>query len=212
LLFVASFVLAVLLFFWLVSTTLRNWFAEVIAAIAHDRIQGSLFFLFGITAALAALWTRRQVRNAPGKPSSVILTVGLALVAAAGLTLSLHLVGTFTGNILSNHNGATSASAQIYSRYLVIVSIALLPAIAGAMRFRAEKLAYEAEALSYREALRWFEHADELLTRHPPGSGNEAADARGRDIVDRLGRLALAENEAWLKARRQRPLSPVIGG
>jgi hypothetical protein len=30
-------------------------------------------------------------------------------------------------------------------------------------------------------------------------------------MVYELGRLALAENEAWLKSRRERPLTPVVG-
>ena len=85
-----------------------------------------------------------------------------------------------------------------------------MPALGGAVRFVAEKLAVEAEALSYRDAHLWFERATERLQVLAPGHGDEHADAQARDIVRRLGVLAMSENESWLKLRRQRPLSPVI--
>jgi len=133
-------------------------------------------------------------------------------VAALGIAWSLRLTGEVLGHLFPVHDGLHDDIGETYSKYCVIVAIVWLPAIAGALRFRAEKLAYEAEVLSYREALRWFEHADELLTKHPPGSGDSAADERAGSIIERLGKLALAENETWLKTRRERPLTPVIGG
>jgi hypothetical protein len=93
--------------------------------------------------------------------------------------------------------------------YMTIVYIIYLPALGGAMRFLSEKLAIEAEALSYRDAHCWFVHADELLSHIKPGMGNSVADAQARDVIMRLGILALEENAAWLRSRRQRPLSPL---
>jgi len=51
-----------------------------------------------------------------------------------------------------------------------------------------------------------------MLAELKPGQGDAEADRRAQDVVRRLGRLALEENETWLKTRRQRPLSPVVGG
>ena len=90
--------------------------------------------------------------------------------------------------------------------YMIIVYIAFLPALGGAMRFLSEKLAVEAEALSYRDACCWFAHARQLLLSAPPDA-TPAMDAQG--VVRRLGILALEENAAWLRSRRQRPLSPL---
>lgn len=98
----------------------------------------------------------------------------------------------------------------IVAGYLTIVMIVFLPALGGAVRFLSEKLAVEAEALSYRDAHLWFEHATEMLLQLRPGRGDAKADERARQVVRRLGILALSEHESWLKLRRQRPLSPVI--
>jgi hypothetical protein len=75
-----------------------------------------------------------------------------------------------------------------------------------------EKFAVEAEAITYREGHVWFEHAREMLAELNPGQGDADADRRAQEVVRRLGGLALEENETWLKTRRQRPLSPVVGG
>jgi hypothetical protein len=99
---------------------------------------------------------------------------------------------------------------DVVARYMTIVLVVFLPTLAGALRFLSEKLAVEAEALSYRDAYVWFKHAMDLLKAQPPGKGDAAADARAQDIVKRLGTLAILENEGWLKLRRERPLSPVI--
>jgi hypothetical protein len=212
-LFVASFFLAFLLFLWLSSEILQTRLRTATsAATAPGTMKTLLWLIVGPAAVCVILWIRDHFRAASRKWWSVLLTGALALIAAIGLTWSLHLSGVLLGHMLPGHGGLHGDLGETYSKYLVIVFIVLLPAVAGAMRFQAEKLAYEAEALSYREALRWFEHADELLSQRPPGCGDEKADARAQDIVGRLGRLALAENEAWLKARRERPLTPVIGG
>ena len=88
----------------------------------------------------------------------------------------------------------------------------VLYAIAGALRYRMEKLNVEAEALDYRDALRRFERAERRLAHgSSPTSGAPADEEEGRRIVLELGRLALAENESWLKSRRERPLTPIVG-
>ena len=44
-----------------------------------------------------------------------------------------------------------------------------------------------------------------------PVSGAPADEEAAQRLVHELGRLALAENEAWLKSRRKRPLTPIVG-
>jgi hypothetical protein len=99
-----------------------------------------------------------------------------------------------------------------FGHALQVFLVIFVPALAGSLRFISEKFAVEAEAIAYRDGHVWFEHAREMLSELKPGQGNEDADRRARDIVRRLGELALGESETWLKTRRQRPLSPVIGG
>lgn len=96
------------------------------------------------------------------------------------------------------------------AQYMTIVPVVFLPTLDGAMRFLSEKLAIEAEALSYRDAHVWFEHAKDLLCEQRPGRGDHKADQRAKDVIRRLANLAISENEAWLKLRRERPLSPII--
>jgi hypothetical protein len=75
-----------------------------------------------------------------------------------------------------------------------------------------ERLNIEAEALEYRDALGRFERAERRLARAAdPATGTPADQKAARDIVFELGCLALAENEAWLKSRRERPLTPIVG-
>jgi hypothetical protein len=99
---------------------------------------------------------------------------------------------------------------DIVAKYMIVVFIVFLPTLAAAMRYLSEKLAIEAEALSYRDAACWFERGTELLLTLEPANRGEKLDPAAQDIIRCLGQLALVENEAWLKSRRQRPLSPAI--
>ena len=205
-LFIASFFVALELLAWLWCTPLR---AAADSAVAWAAGGGGcalgLAAFLGAALAVAMGWLRWKL--ATHEIPQALLTAVLTIVAVVGLAVSLRMSGEIMARFSHGaHDG------NHFTGYLLIVAIVVLPAIAGAMRFVSEKLAYEAEALSYREALRWFEHADELLTAQPPENGNETANKPARAIVEQLGRLALSENEAWLKSRRERPLSPVIGG
>lgn len=207
-LFVTSFVLATFLLAWLACEPLRDEIdrgVEWVAAYGRCAIA----FVMMIGGALAVVAWLLRLRFADHERPQAIFTGLTTFVAAFGLAVGLRMGGELLAG-LSHHDPQHDGNHDM--RYLTIIMIVALPAIAGAMRFVSEKLAYEAEALSYREALRWFEHADELLTAQPPGRGSKTADDSARTIVEQLGRLALSENEAWLKSRRERPLSPVIGG
>ncbi|MGH7092987.1 MAG: hypothetical protein ACREFB_05575, partial [Stellaceae bacterium] len=97
--------------------------------------------------------------------------------------------------------------------YLVALSVALLSAVAGSIRFLSDKLAWETEAHRYEDALALFEDAREAFAEIDaeflPLTDERA---RKREIVLALGKAALAENEYWLRAHRERPVEQAIGG
>jgi putative Mn2+ efflux pump MntP len=136
-------------------------------------------------------------------PAKTAAAMGAILMTTLGL---LAVASRF-----SDHFGH-HPNTDLLTEYMAILVIAFLPALAGALRFVSEKMAVEAEALSYRDALGWFEKAARLLTEARPGQGHPEADARARGIVLHLGKLALQESQQWLKSRRERPLTPLIGG
>ena len=96
---------------------------------------------------------------------------------------------------------------------MVLVIAVTLLAIAGAIRFIAEKLAWEAEARAYQEAHDRFGYG---LSRLEAIDGSNLDDdtklERKQAIIRELGTRALAENEAWLRAHRERPIEPLLGG
>ena len=96
---------------------------------------------------------------------------------------------------------------------MVLVIAVTFLAVAGAIRFAAEKLAWEAEALAYQEAQERFEYGRRRLEAI---DGSDIPDDEKtmlkQAIVRELGARALAENEAWLRAHRERPLEPLLGG
>jgi hypothetical protein len=86
-----------------------------------------------------------------------------------------------------------------------MIAAILLPAIAGAIRFVAEKLSLEAEVNRYEEALGTFTRAKARL------AALAGEDRLRESIVISLGKLALEENESWIRAHRERPLEPIVG-
>jgi hypothetical protein len=102
---------------------------------------------------------------------------------------------------------------EIGPKAMVVVTMVALLAIAGGIRFVSEKLAWEAEALAYNEAHVRFSNAARLLADIDKAgySGIEGTKQK-RDVLYELGLAALAENEAWLRAHRERPIEPVLGG
>lgn len=162
----------------------------------------------GIFVALAAIygcfWLWRVLPDANlVHPAQSVAAVGAILI------VTLSILPAVSKHSEHFENGR---DVDLLAEYMAILVIAFLPAMAGAMRFVSEKLAVDAEALSYRDALVWFKRADQLLTVVRPGEGRTESDDRAREIVRELGLLALGESEDWLKSRRERPLSPLIGG
>ena len=171
-------------------------FFDALTKTADAAIPLVLLGLIG--AGYGAYWLLRMQPDAnaadlPGTVAGLAAAVLSALVVQSGAAV---VAGLESGTAI---------------KYMMIVSVIFLPALAGGMRFLSEKLAVEAEALSYRDALVWFQLAEERLEALAPGS-EPTGDTEAREIVRKLGILALGENEAWLKARRERPLAPVIGG
>ena len=96
---------------------------------------------------------------------------------------------------------------------MVLVIAVMLLAIAGAIRFIAEKLAWDAEARAYQEAHDRFEYGlGRLEAIDRSGLDDDAKRVGKQAIIRELGTRALAENEAWLRAHRERPIEPLLGG
>jgi hypothetical protein len=94
----------------------------------------------------------------------------------------------------------------------VLLSMAALLAISGGVRFVAEKLTWEAEALAYHEAHERFRHGATLLESIEKAVPPDPEKRRHQqDVIRELGLQALAENEAWLRAHRERRIEPVLG-
>ena len=105
------------------------------------------------------------------------------------------------------------AEALFALRELFVISTIMLTAVAGALRFIADKLSWEAEVNGYEEILDTFHHAQTELAAIPgeePMSADAAA-ARG-SIILALGKEALDENETWIRRHRERPIEPLVGG
>ena len=67
---------------------------------------------------------------------------------------------------------------------------------------------------NFDETLEIFRRAQAGLSALDKAAGMSAADKatyRRRIILD-LGQEALGENESWIRAHRERPLEPVVGG
>ena len=95
---------------------------------------------------------------------------------------------------------------------MMLITMAVLLAISGGVRFVAEKLAWEAEALAYHEAHARFSHGARLLADIDNATLPDAERLRRKqEVVRELGLQALAENEAWLRAHRERRIEPVLG-
>ena len=152
-----------------------------------------------------AVYVRIQLRRRNDEDP---LAPSFKIALLTALLLSLALVGaapkliTMFGLKLDEVHAAEAA---------MIVWLVGLSAIAGAWRYLTERLNIEAEALDYRDAFVRFERAEHLLAADVDESGQPRDEERARAIVFELGRLALTENEAWLKSRRERPLTPVVG-
>jgi hypothetical protein len=138
--------------------------------------------------------------------ASTVLATAATLAAAVLAALAIQRAALHLASA-EGHEAVVEVAEK-----LTVIGFVALTAIAGAVRYVREKLNLEAQALEYKDALGRFERAERLLAEGAdPASGNPANLADAQRVVCDLGLLALRENEAWLKAHRERPLSPVVG-
>jgi hypothetical protein len=88
---------------------------------------------------------------------------------------------------------------------LVLMLATIATAVAGALRFYVEKLAFEPELHRYREALAIFQRAQNELSKL---GGDVSQHKKKECLLIAVGEEALKENEAWIRAHRVRPLEP----
>jgi hypothetical protein len=208
-LFVMSGALAALLWMWSVRPEIKTQLGRM----AHIRLPHwtEMFDIdasFIVWLALVALVITFRVWNhdvrRPVPQSFLTGITGAAAAAAFALAMisAKPLLVRWTG--LHEDDQAVT--------YVTLASLVVISAVAGAYRYLMERLNVEAEALDYRDARGRFERAERLLARGADSTtGAPADEAAAQRIVHELGRLALMENEAWLKSRRERPLTPVVG-
>jgi hypothetical protein len=207
-LFVVSGVLAAVLCAWMTlphavaafeqkASSLLSW-----ASPAGFDVVPLLWFLLATLAIAFRVWNRDIRRGW----SAILLTGALGALAAVGFALALMDTGAFIADATGLHD------PDLAAKYALLAFLVVISAAAGALRYLMERLNIEAEALEYRDACDRFERAERRLARgSDPATGAPADEDAARRVVYELGRLALAENEAWLKSRRERPLTPVVG-
>lgn len=212
--FVGAWWLAVLVLVWSASYAVKHAFAEIshlVRILAGDGtalpVSVAAALLLAAAAALPLGWCLRISTLHGREPTRIRrwIRTGLRplpsalLIGAACMALAPALIET------------TTVPEESAAKYAALVSIALMIGATGAWRFLAEKLGFEAEALEYKDALARFRLAEEALAAETDEHGRPRDVARAQAIVHDLGRLALVENEAWLKSRRERPLTPLAG-
>jgi hypothetical protein len=177
----------------------------------------------GFPALLGPLFLRAELsRIARRMAVSSLIRALLELVAfvvaiGAGCVASIVLFGAAVQLVelgAARHAHPDEITAEYYAHMahtLVIIAMIAIAALAGALRYYVERLSLEHELFSYRDALVTFARAQNELSELD-GDASPAARARRRDILIAVGKEALEENEAWIRAHRLRPLEPVVGG
>jgi hypothetical protein len=174
-------------------------------AVLHAVANSSLVIWVVAGAGLAVLAFCSAYALRKLRPDSDATFLGAGAISL-GAVIVVALMATLVAAVWSSHAAEIAEKVE----YLIIVFVVFLTALAAAFRFLAEKLAIEAEALKYRDAGDWFDRADELLRGFRGSNWDETAKHRAQEIVRELGVLALRESEAWLSARRERPLTPIM--
>jgi hypothetical protein len=219
-LFITSALLGAVLLTWLKFGDARSLFQHW----AHIRLLDwtpmlgfDASFLLWAALAVLAIWLRRANHDFRQGLQATILTAVFGTIAALMLALAFidaePLISATVARLARVLGAGTEPPDQNHALINAVISaLVVLYAIAGAMRYLMERLNIEAEALEYRDARARFELAERRLAPgSDPVSGAPADEEAAQRLVHELGRLALAENEAWLKSRRERPLTPIVG-
>lgn len=156
-------------------------------------------------------WLFRQRLSRPGslhwRLAATVVAVGIAWMSTPWLP-------AFIRDVVPD---VDRSDVDKTVQYVAAMLVVLLSAVAGAIRFISDKLAWEAEANRYRDALAAFERADAELAAvdKAVAEGQTSAESglkQKQQLVIALGREALEENEYWLRAHRERPIEQAIGG
>lgn len=176
----------------------------VVIAVA---VAGAVFLFFARSLlALSSSALASGPSGAHASHRSRLRTPDLLSSFLGGITIS---VGALAFAPMLAHGGS---HAEGSAEHLALLTSIVMAALAGALRFVAEKLSWESEVHGYEDTLEVFHRAELELKRISAEAGLQAAGCRARqEIVFALGKEALEENEAWLKAHRERPLEPVLG-
>jgi len=129
-----------------------------------------------------------------------------SVLAGILLTLALcALAGLLPTGEEGGHGGAGGHWPDVLAVDLVAIAVILPAAISGTIRFIAEKLSWVTELHAYEESRDRFARGSAAFNAATSEAGRHA-------ILIALGVEAVRENEAWLRAHRERPLEPVVGG
>jgi hypothetical protein len=130
--------------------------------------------------------------------------------AAAGVILTLMLCDmALIGTAYAGVDDLMGAATE-WAKKMVAIAVILPAAIAGALRFVADKSSWAAELAGYEQARERFRRGRAALAETVGAGAREAAERR--EIVLALGEEALRETGSWLRAHRERPLEPIVGG
>jgi len=208
-LFVASGWLALILWIWIAFPQVMT-FCE---RIAYIRVLPWVGVPFWLLLALLVLLFRILNHDIRNDFAAGLLTLAAGAMVALAIALAIIDAGPF----IAKWSGVVENMDALEPRYVTVkhvatVFVVVLSAVAGAWRYSTERHNIEAEALEYRDARARFERAERYLAEGAdPVTGAPADIEKARALVYELSSLSLTENEAWLKSRRQRPLTPIVG-
>ena len=207
-LFAASLAVGLFLPVTLISTIVGRLCA---LAAAWGSLQ-RMGFLLGASAVMAGLFfvaiqARRSAEDGETDPNSArtALPVWIAgLTAGAVLTVSLCVLATF----FPAPEGLRATMK--WAKELIGIDVIMPAAVAGALRFVADKSSWSAELTGYEHDRSHFMRGQAALLAIGPFVGPAVGEQR--EIILALGAEALMENENWLREHRERPLEPIVGG
>jgi hypothetical protein len=179
------------------------------------RLPPGALFLTTSIAIVLIFWLSASISSLSRRPRRRVEAAAWPMAFVAGILL---VVGLYDLAVLIAHlagRGATELNAAQHLGTEFVKMAAIVPAaFAGALRYVAEKRSWEAEVHNFDETLEIFRRAQSGLSALDRAADMSAADKAvcRRRIVLELGQEALGENESWIRAHRERPLEPVVGG
>jgi hypothetical protein len=168
-------------------------------------LVGAVLAILGLFVATVRVRRSRDEGVGEAQLGKSDLLVG-GLGAVAGLILTFGLIDLAA---VLTVVGPDDASKALWARESIAIAVVLPVTAAGAIRFVSEKSSWSPELTGYEHAREHFRRGMRALSSI---SGLAPDDAERREIITALGEEALSENENWLRAHRERPLEPIVGG